>query len=83
VNVGETVPEQLKLDRQVEVDAVARLNKGIALCTDAGDNGSRELLEDILVSEEKHLDWLETQISLVASIGEAHYLAQQVHEEDD
>jgi bacterioferritin len=83
VNVGETVPEQLKLDRQLEVDAVARLNKGIALCTEVGDNGTRELLEDILVSEEDHLDWLETQLSLVASIGEAHYLAQHVHEDDD
>src|SRR5688572_31862443 len=65
VNVGETVPEQLKLDRQLEVDAVAKLNKGIALCTEVGDNGSRELIEDILVSEEEHLDWLETQINLV------------------
>ncbi len=81
VNVGETVPEQLKLDRQVEMDAVARLNKGIALCIEVGDNGSRELLANILVSEEEHLDWLETQLSLVASIGEAHYLAQQVHED--
>ena len=80
VNVGETVPEQLKLDRQLEVDAVARLNKGIALCVEAGDNGTRELLEDILVSEEEHLDWLETQLSLIASIGEAHYLAQQVRD---
>ena len=52
VNVGETVPEQLKLDRQVEVDAVARLNKGIALCLELGDNGTRELLAEILVSEE-------------------------------
>ena len=83
VNVGETVPEQLKLDRQLEVDAVARLNKGIALCTEVGDNGTRELIEDILVSEEEHLDWLETQLHLVATIGEAHYLAQQVHEEED
>ena len=83
VNVGETVPEQLKLDRQLEVDAVARLNKGIALCTEVGDNGSRELVEDILVSEEEHLDWLETQIHLVETIGEAHYLAQQVHEDED
>jgi len=83
VNVGETVPEQLKLDRQLEMDAVARLNKGIALCIEVGDNGTRELLADILVSEEEHLDWLETQLSLVASIGEAHYLAQQVHENDD
>jgi bacterioferritin len=83
VNVGETVPEQLELDRQLEVDAIARLNKGIALCTEVGDNGTRELIEDILVSEEEHLDWLETQISLVESIGEAHYLAQHVHEEGD
>jgi bacterioferritin len=83
VNVGETVPEQLKLDRQLEVDAVARLNKGIALCTEVGDNGTRELFEDILVSEEEHLDWLETQLHLVATIGEAHYLAQQVHEDDE
>jgi bacterioferritin len=83
VNVGETVPEQLKLDRQLEMDAVTRLNKGIALCIELGDNGTRELLADILVSEEAHLDWLETQLSLVASIGEAHYLAQQVHEDED
>ncbi|MEO6025387.1 MAG: bacterioferritin [Candidatus Binatia bacterium] len=83
VNVGETVPEQFKLDRQVEVDAVARLNNGIKLCTELGDNGTREMLEDILVSEEHHLDWLETQIGLVESIGAAHYLAQQVHEDDE
>ena len=82
VNVGETVPEQLKLDRALEVEAVGRLNKGIALCVDLGDNGSRELLEKLLISEEEHLDWLETQLSLVASIGEAHYLAQQVHDDD-
>jgi len=80
VNVGETVPEQLKLDRALEVGAVALLNKGIVLCTGIGDNGTRKLVEDILVSEEEHLDWLETQISLVDTIGEAHYLAQQVRE---
>jgi bacterioferritin len=81
INVGETVPEQLKLDRALEMGAVARLNKGIALCTEVGDNGTRELAADILVSEEEHLDWLETQIRLVESIGEAHYLAQQVRED--
>ncbi len=78
VNVGETVPEQLTLDRTLEVDAIARLNKGLALCVEVGDNGSRELLEQILTAEEEHLDWIETQLSLIASIGEAHYLAQQV-----
>ena len=79
VNVGESVPEQLRLDRETEVDAIARLNKGIALCVEVGDNGSRDLLERILTSEEDHLDWLETQLSLVTSLGEANYLAQQLH----
>ena len=79
VNVGESVPEQLRLDRETEVDAIGRLNKGIALCVEVGDNGSRELLESILTSEEDHLDWLETQLNLVASLGEANYLAQQLH----
>ena len=80
VNVGETVPEQLTLDRQTELDAVAKLNKYIATCVELGDNGSRELLEKILVSEEEHVDWLERQLSLIEQIGEAHYLAQQVRE---
>jgi bacterioferritin len=79
VNVGESVPEQLRLDRETEVDAITRLNKGIALCVEVGDNGSRDLLERILTSEEDHLDWLETQLGLVASLGEGNYLAQQPH----
>jgi bacterioferritin len=83
VNVGESVPEQLKLDRQLEIDAIARLNKGIALCDEVGDGGSREKLEHILVSEEEHLDWIETQLDLVKSIGEEHYLAQQVRKRED
>ena len=83
VNVGEGVPEQLKLDRAIEVEAIARLNKGIALCVDVGDNGSRELLEDILTSEEEHLEWLETQLGLLAAIGEANYLAQQVRKPEE
>jgi len=79
VSVGETVAEQLTLDRATEVEAVGRLNKGIALCVDVGDNGSRELLEKILVSEEEHLDWLETQLSLIENLGDTQYLAQQLH----
>jgi bacterioferritin len=81
VSVGETAPEQLRLDRDTEVEAIARLNKGIALCVEVGDNGSRELLEKILVSEEEHLDWLETQLSLIATLGETDYLSQQLHKE--
>ena len=79
VRVGQSVPEQLKLDLELEVDAVARLNSGIALCVDEGDNTSRDLLEDILESEEKHLDWLETQLGLIQHLGEKTYLAEQMH----
>ncbi|MCA9659023.1 MAG: bacterioferritin [Myxococcales bacterium] len=78
VNVGETVKEQLELDLQLEHDAIARLNKAIATCRDVGDNASRELLNGILVSEEEHTDWLETQLELIRQIGEQLYCAQQV-----
>jgi bacterioferritin len=78
LRVGETVPEQLKSDLALEKSAIGRLNKAITLCHAEGDAGSRELLEDILVSEEKHLDWVETQLSLIARLGEAAYLAEQL-----
>jgi bacterioferritin len=81
VMVGETVPEQLRLDLQNERDAIDRLNGGIALCVEVGDNGSRDLLEDILEGEEEHADWLETQLSVIDDVGDAHYLAQQMHDE--
>jgi bacterioferritin len=79
VMVGESVAEQHRLDLQLESDAIARLNRGIALCTEAGDHGTRELLETILTGEEEHADWIETQLELISQIGEAHYLAQQVN----
>jgi bacterioferritin len=80
VRVGQTVPEQLELDLAVEVDAVGRFNAGIAQCVEVGDNGSREMLEEMLVSEEGHVDWLETQISLIAQVGLENYLSQQISE---
>ncbi len=80
VKVGETVAEQLKLDLALEKEAVARLNKGIELAVEVHDNGSRELLEEILASEEEHVDWLEAQLELVKQVGEQNYLAQQIYE---
>jgi bacterioferritin len=80
VRVGETVPEKLALAVELEREAITRLNAGIARCVEVADNGSRELLEDILDGEEAHADWLETQLALIEQIGEAHYLAQQVHD---
>ena len=79
VRVGETVVEKLRLALDVEREAIERLNRGIALCTERGDHGSRELLDDILEGEEEHADWLETQLELVRQVGEAHYQAQQIH----
>ena len=78
VRVGETVPEKLTLALQVETEAIERLNRGIALCTEVGDNGSREVAESILAGEEEHADWLEAQLTLLAQLGEANYLALQV-----
>ncbi|MFN6121672.1 MAG: bacterioferritin [Actinomycetes bacterium] len=80
VRVGETVPEQFESDLQLEYTAIARLNDGIASCVAAGDNATRHLLEEILVSEEEHADWLETQIGLIGQLGEAGYLAQQLYD---
>ena len=80
VRVGETVPEKLQLALDLEYESIERLNLGIAKCSELGDNGTRELLEQILEGEEEHADWLETQLSLVAKLGETNYLAQQIRE---
>ena len=81
VRVGETVAEKLSLGLELEREAVERLNRGIALCVSAGDNGSRELLAEILLGEEEHADWLEAQLTLIAQVGEANYLSQHIHTE--
>ena len=78
VRLGENPVEQFRLDLEVEREAVERLNNGIALCVSLGDNGTRELLADMLTSEEEHVDWLETQLDLVGKLGEQLYLAQLV-----
>lgn len=80
VRVGETVAEQLKLDLELEKEAVNLLNRAIALAVEVGDNGTRELLEDILTSEEEHVHWLEAQLELIRQVGEQSYLAQQIRD---
>jgi bacterioferritin len=80
VATGENAAEKFTLALQLERTAVERLNRGIALCTERADNGTRELLEDILEGEEEHADWLETQLTLISQIGDAHYLAQQIRD---
>ena len=78
INVGQTVPEQHSFDLQLEKDAVERLNRGVKLCMEQTDSGSRALLEKILMDEEEHVDWLEAQIEMIELIGLDNYLAQQI-----
>jgi bacterioferritin len=80
INIGVNVEQQFKNDLQLEYTAVERLNKGIPLCVEAGDNGSRELLEDILKDEEHHIDWLEAQLHAISEISIANYLTEQLKE---
>ena len=83
VNVGETVPEQLRLDLEVEREAIRTLNAGIETARSLSDNGTRELLENILEAEESHANWIEAQMSLIAQAGEGNYLAQQIKNGDE
>jgi bacterioferritin len=78
VKVGEDAVEQHRLDLEVEYDAVKRLNAGIALCREKGDNGTRDLLETILKDEEEGIDWLEAQLHLVETVGRERYLSEQM-----
>jgi bacterioferritin len=80
VRVGETIPEKLQLALELERDSIARLNTGVAHCVEQSDIGSRVLLEEILEGEEHHADWLETQLELIRQVGEAPYLAEQIHD---
>jgi bacterioferritin len=78
LRVGETVKEQLESDLQLEYTAINFLNQGVAAARTAGDNASEDLFTRILVSEEEHTDWIETQLELIRQVGEQNYLAQQI-----
>jgi len=80
VRVGENPIEQHELDLALELEAVKRLNAGIALARERGDNGTRELLERILVEEEESVDWHEAQLHLIREVGRESYLAEMIHE---
>jgi bacterioferritin len=78
LHIGQTVPEQFRCDLELEYAAMKRLNDGIDLCRQKGDNGSEALLSKILLSEEDHIDWLEAQLNLIEVLGEKAYLAEQL-----
>lgn len=80
VRVGENPIEQHELDLALEVEAVHRLNKAVALAREKADNGSRDLLEEILKEEEESVDWHEAQLHLVEEVGRESYLAEMINE---
>jgi bacterioferritin len=78
VRVGETVREMHEVDRDLEADAIDRLNRAIARCRDAGDNGTRVMLEEILSGEESHYDELVGRLERIEQMGVENYLTTQV-----
>src|SRR4051794_20097044 len=68
LHVGQTVKEQLESDRELEYAAIAFLNQNIKAARDAGDNATEDLMVKILVSEEVHTDWIETQLELIRQV---------------
>ena len=80
LNIGENVKEQFEADLALEVGARKLLNDGLELCRKLGDGTSEELLRKILITEEEHIDWLETQLDLVQKLGLELYLSQQMHD---
>jgi len=76
--IGEHPQEMLECDLKLEKLAVPLLREAIAYCESVSDYISRELFEDILESEEEHIDWLETQLGLIEQIGIQNYLQSQM-----
>lgn len=76
--VGETTEEMLQCDLKLENKAIPDLKEAIAYCESVRDYGSRDILQSILESEEEHVDWLETQLSLINQVGLQNYLQTQM-----
>ena len=74
LRIGEDVPEMLQSDLNMELDAIPDLRAGIAYCEAHKDYVSRDLFNEILTSEEEHVDWLETQIDLIQQLGVQNFL---------
>jgi bacterioferritin len=78
ISIGATVKQQFENDLGLEQAALTVLKPGIKTCFDVHDDATRELLEDLSVDEERHIDWLETQLHQIQEIGYENYLAQQI-----
>lgn len=80
MRIGADVATQLKNDHNAEAMAVKQYNDAIPRVAELGDNGTREMLEDILEDEEAHIDWIEAQLDQLKQMGAQTYLAEQTRE---
>jgi bacterioferritin len=80
VRIGPEVAEQIQNDLSSELEAVRDYNAAIQQAVNAGDNGTRVILESILHDEEDHIDWLEAQLDQIKQIGGQNYLAMQLED---
>ena len=82
LRIGETPREILECDLALEQEALPLLREAIKYCESVADYVSRKLFADILDSEEEHIDWLETQLSVIDRIGEPNYLLTKLEGDD-
>jgi len=82
LNIGKDVKSQLENDLKLEKEAVAEYNEAVEQCRKAGDNATADLLKELLKDEEEHVDFLETQLSLIQDLGLENYLIEQMGEEE-
>ena len=78
INIGATVDVQHKNDQAAEETAIKSYNDSIKLAVEVGDNGTRDLLEEILDDEEEHIDWIESQLDQIEQMGLQVYLGEQL-----
>jgi bacterioferritin len=79
IKIGAEIPAMHKTDWVAEDDAIKSYNNDIKFAVEAGDNGTREILEDILEQEEDHIDWIEGQLDQIEQMGAQNYLVEQIH----
>ena len=80
INIGATVDAQHKNDHEAEEMAIKAYNNAIKLAVEVGDNGTRDLFEEILEDEEEHIDWIESQLDQIDQMGMQIYLGEQLEE---
>jgi bacterioferritin len=78
IHIGKNVEEQFAIGLKDETGAIASYNRAAAICTEVGDNASADLLKGNLHDEERHADYLETQLGLIRQLGPANYLGQNL-----